>query len=131
MSGEYQDDHILDIVEEINDKYFLPHIQRPFVWREDQMIRLFDSLLRGYPIGTFLFWRTKDDNVRRRKFIDIYFKKYSKDFNIEKLRLEDASTREDRILVLDGQQRLQSLFIALNGKYDAKELYFNLFMHSN
>lgn len=126
MSGEYQDDHILDIVEEINDKYFLPHIQRPFVWREDQMIRLFDSLLRGYPIGTFLFWRTKDDNVRRRKFIDIYFKKYSKDFNIEKLRLEDASTREDRILVLDGQQRLQSLFIALNGKYDAKELYFNI-----
>jgi len=124
--GEYQDAHISDIVEEINDKYFLPNIQRAFVWKEDQIVRLFDSLLRGYPIGTFLFWRTKDNNVRRRKFINNYYKKYSKDFNIKKLGLEDTSSRSDIILVLDGQQRLQSLFIALKGKYEDKELYFNV-----
>jgi len=124
--GEYQDAHISDIVEEINDKYFLPNIQRSFVWKEDQIVRLFDSLLRGYPIGTFLFWKTKDNNIRRRKFIDNYYKKYSKNFNIRKLGLEDTSPRNDIFLVLDGQQRLQSLFIALKGKYEDKELYFNV-----
>ena len=124
--GEYQDEHISDIVEEINDKYFLPNIQRTFVWKESQIVKLFDSLLRGYPIGTFLFWETKDENIRVRKFIDIYYKKYNKDFNIEKLRLEVKSAQRNNTLVLDGQQRLQSLFIALRGTYDDKELYFNL-----
>ncbi|MEA3344033.1 MAG: DUF262 domain-containing protein [archaeon] len=123
--GEYQDEHISDIVEEINDKYFLPNIQRTFVWKEYQIVKLFDSLLRGYPIGTFLFWETKDENIRVRKFIDIYYKKYNKDFNIEKLRLEHTSAQRNNILVLDGQQRLQSLFIALKGKYEDKEFYFN------
>lgn len=124
--GEYQDAHILDIVDKINQNYFLPNIQRAFVWKEEQIIKLFDSLLRGYPIGTFLFWSTKDNNIRRRKFINNYYKKYSKDFNIKKLGLEDTSSPRDIILVLDGQQRLQSLFIALKGKYEDKELFFNV-----
>jgi uncharacterized protein with ParB-like and HNH nuclease domain len=125
--GEYEDKHIFDTLEEINEKYFLPHIQRPFVWKEEQILRLFDSLLRGYPIGTFLFWTTKDLSVRRRKFMDNFYKKYNKDFNIEKLGLEDTdNTRKDVTLVLDGQQRLQSLYVALMGKYDDKELYFDM-----
>jgi hypothetical protein len=125
--GEYEDERILDTLEEINENYFLPHIQRPFVWKEDQIVRLFDSLLRGYPIGTFLFWTTKDLGVRRRKFMDNFYKKYTKDFNIEKLGLEDTdNTRKDITLVLDGQQRLQSLFVALTGKYEGKELYFDV-----
>lgn len=124
--GEYQDTHIFDTVDEINHKYFLPHIQRSFVWKEDQIIRLFDSLLRGYPIGTFLFWVDKSGDVRKRKFIENYYKKYSKDFNIEKMGLEDTSQSRDVTLVLDGQQRLQSLFIAIKGKYEDKELYINL-----
>jgi uncharacterized protein with ParB-like and HNH nuclease domain len=124
--GEYQDAHISDKIEEINDKYFLPNIQRAFVWKGDQVVKLFDSLLRGYPIGTFLFWKTKDSNIRKRKFIDSYYKRYSKDFNIKRLGLEDTSPQRDITLVLDGQQRLQSLFIGLKGKYEDKELYFNV-----
>ncbi len=124
--GEYRDYHISDIIEEINSKYFLPHIQRPFVWRDEQVIRLFDSLLRGYPIGTFLFWITKSHVARRRKFFQNYYRKYSKDFNIEKLGLEDATTRDNVILVLDGQQRLQALYLATSGIYEGKELYFDL-----
>ncbi|CAG0967243.1 hypothetical protein METP3_01221 [Methanosarcinales archaeon] len=129
--GEYQDTHILDIVDEINHKYFLPHIQRSFVWKEDQIVRLFDSLLRGYPIGTFLFWVDKSGEIRKRKFIENYYKKYSKDFNIKKLGLEDTSQSRDVTLVLDGQQRLQSLFIAMKGKYEDKELYLNLLSGEN
>ena len=38
--------------------FWLPNIQRPFVWREDQICRLFDSILREYPISTLLVWKT-------------------------------------------------------------------------
>ena len=49
--------------------FWLPNIQRPFVWREDQICRLFDSILREYPISTLLVWKTTS-GIRRRKFID-------------------------------------------------------------
>lgn len=128
--GKYEDYCITEIVEKVNVRYFLPHIQRPFVWQEDKILRLFDSLLRGYPIGTFLFWnleklRSKVD-IRKRKFITNYYKEYARNFNIERLGLEDTSTNDKITLVLDGQQRIQSLFISLCGKYEDKELFFNI-----
>jgi hypothetical protein len=48
---------------------WLPNIQRPFVWDEDQICRLFDSILREYPISTLLVWKTTS-NIRHRRFID-------------------------------------------------------------
>ena len=51
--------------------FWLPNIQRPFVWSEEQICRLFDSILRQYPISTLLVWKTKG-SVRRRKFIDVF-----------------------------------------------------------
>ena len=47
---------IKNIVNEINIKYYLPAIQREFVWSTEQIETLFDSLMQGYPISTFLFW---------------------------------------------------------------------------
>src|SRR4051794_11323591 len=99
--------------------FWLPNIQRPFVWREDQMERLFDSLLREYPISTLLVWKTKA-RLRRRKFIDNYR---------VSLKLSDFYVPDDdkpKQLVLDGQQRLQSLFIGLCGSYEGRELYFDV-----
>lgn len=99
--------------------FWLPNIQRPFVWNEDQIERLFDSIMREYPIGALLIWRT-NSKIRRRKFIDNY--KYT-------LRLTDFYVPEDnnsKLLILDGQQRLQSLFIGLKGSYEKKELYLNV-----
>ena len=84
--------------------YWLPNIQRKFVWKEDQIERLFDSILREYPIGTLLVWKTKS-KIRRRKFIDNY--------KLD-IKLTDLYIPEDeklKMLVLDGQQRLQSLII--------------------
>lgn len=46
-----------------NHDYILPAIQREFVWRPDQICQLFDSLLQGYPFGTFLFWKIKNENL--------------------------------------------------------------------
>lgn len=105
--------------EEKDGGFWLPNIQRPFVWSEDQIERLFDSIMREYPISTLLIWRTKSA-IRRRKFIDNY--KYS-------LKLTDFYVPEDskvKLLVLDGQQRLQSLFIGLRGSYEKKELFFDI-----
>lgn len=99
--------------------YWLPNIQRPFVWSEEQICRLFDSLMRDYPISTLLIWRTCED-VAHRKFIDVYH---------GGLRLSDFKQPKDdhaKQLVLDGQQRLQSLFIALRGSYEGMELYFDM-----
>ena len=54
----YFEQSIKDVLVEIEDgKLFLPAIQRKFVWSEEQITKLFDSLMRGYPIGTFLFWQ--------------------------------------------------------------------------
>ncbi|NOQ34734.1 MAG: DUF262 domain-containing protein [Methylococcaceae bacterium] len=58
-----------DIVEFTNRSYFLPAIQRPFVWKADQVIALFDSLMKGYPISSFLFWEIIPEN---RENWDIY-----------------------------------------------------------
>jgi uncharacterized protein with ParB-like and HNH nuclease domain len=101
--------------------FWLPNIQRPFVWSEEQICRLFDSILREYPISTLLIWKTKS-TIRRRKFID--------NFKLEHLhRLSDFHVPEDdkkKCLVLDGQQRLQSLFIGLKGSYEGRELYLDI-----
>ena len=99
--------------------FWLPNIQRPFVWSEDQICRLFDSILREYPISTLLIWKTTS-GIRRRKFIDNWK---------NTLRLSDFYVPEDtkrKCLVLDGQQRLQSLFIGLKGSFEGKELYFDV-----
>jgi uncharacterized protein with ParB-like and HNH nuclease domain len=89
--------------------FWLPHIQRPFVWSEDQICRLFDSILREYPISTLLVWKTTSSRIRRRRFIDNW-----KD--ALRNRLSDFYVVENdrkKNLVLDGQQRLQSLYIGL------------------
>ncbi len=99
--------------------FWLPNIQRPFVWSEEQICRLFDSILREYPISTLLVWKTKSE-IRHRKFIDNWK---------STLKLSDfyvPENNEKKCLVLDGQQRLQSLFIGLCGSYEGKELAFDV-----
>jgi hypothetical protein len=99
--------------------FWLPNIQRPFVWSEDQIARLFDSIMREYPISTLLVWKTKE-NVKHRQFIGLYHNDIRlSDFN------EPPSSRT-KSMVLDGQQRLQSLFIGLRGSYNSLELCFDL-----
>lgn len=102
-----------------NGGFWLPNIQRRFVWREDQIEKLFDSILREYPIGTLLIWKTKDQ-IKKRRFIDNFRNDIRlSDFYV----LPDNSTK---MLVLDGQQRLQSLYIGLKGSYEKKELAIDI-----
>ena len=43
----------------------LPAIQREFVWRPEQVVRLFDSVMRGYPIGSFLSWKVSPETAKQ------------------------------------------------------------------
>jgi len=103
---------------------WLPNIQRKFVWSTEQIEALFDSIMREYPISTLLVWKTKE-SIRRRKFIDSYK---------SSLKMTDFYISPDdkvKLMVLDGQQRLQSLYIALKGSYEGKELYVDILSGSD
>ena len=53
-------------IQRIQEKeYVLPAIQREFVWPTDRIERLFDSLMRDYPIGSFLFWEVQSENLKK------------------------------------------------------------------
>ena len=98
---------------------WLPNIQRLFVWSEEQIERLFDSIMRQYPISTLLFWRSKE-LVKCRRFIDQFYP------NVDLKTLYRPEDQRTKRMVLDGQQRLQSLYIGLKGSYEGKVLHFDV-----
>jgi uncharacterized protein with ParB-like and HNH nuclease domain len=135
---------IKEVVTDIHrKKYLLPSIQREFVWKTDQIETLFDSLLRGYPVGAFLFWYVEKENINKFKFYEFLREFHERDntHNTE----ANISGEEDILAILDGQQRLTSLYIGLKGSYAYKlprkrvdndaaypkrELYLNLLKKS-
>lgn len=58
----YQTTTIAETLTRINHELFIPAIQRPFVWMPEQIICLFDSLMRGYPIGSLMFWELPESS---------------------------------------------------------------------
>jgi hypothetical protein len=101
-----------------NDEIVLPAIQRDFVWNEEKTEKLLDSILRGYPIGLVLLWETYED---------LQYRSFQKDFRPGQLHTYRENRQRRRLkLVLDGQQRLQSLYIALYGSREGRRLYFDV-----
>ncbi|CAB3796934.1 hypothetical protein LMG28614_04475 [Paraburkholderia ultramafica] len=100
-------------------KIVLPAMQRPFVWKDERITKLIDSLLRGFPIGTALLWKTATMQRYRR-----FQKDVQPDAGIS-IDFENDDSSE-RYLVLDGQQRLTSLFVAIAGTYDGKRLFVDV-----
>ncbi|ANH48413.1 hypothetical protein AA977_04420 [Helicobacter pylori] len=152
--GVFLDKSIKDVIDELNVRYFLPDIQREYVWlkkaNEKKIEQLFDSILRGYPIGSFLFWKLQKEDIAKSDEQDsdkLNFQLYQFITNYderkphnEKIRIEQIK-RDDLSVVLDGQQRLTSLYIGLKGTrtlkkknarndnpnaYEEKRLYLNL-----
>lgn len=110
---------IAEVVTDIHrKKYLLPAIQREFVWDTEQIERLFDSLMRDYPISSFLFWEVSKENVHEYEFYE-FLRQYHE--RKQKHNPKASITGEEGIsAVLDGQQRLTSLYIALKGTYAYK-----------
>lgn len=110
---------ISDIINDVHKgKYLLPAIQREFVWGPYQIERLFDSLMRDYPISSFLFWKVEKDKVNDYEFYE-FLRNYHERDNIHNPKA-NITGEEEITAVLDGQQRLTSLYIALKGTYAYK-----------
>jgi hypothetical protein len=92
----------------------LPAIQREFVWGEEQICRLFDSLMRNYPIGSLLSWKVEPSTEPFRWYG--FMRDYHEKNNRHCPQLDVPSDRTV-IAVLDGQQRLSSLNVGLRGSY--------------
>jgi len=82
----------------------LPDIQRPFVWKNAKVRNLFDSMYRGYPVGYLLLW--ENANVEDSKTIGAGDKQ-----------------KVPSLLIVDGQQRLTSLFAVVKGVPVVRENY--------
>lgn len=145
----YEKKTITSIVQEIDKKkIYMPAIQRKYVWSESQITRLMDSIMKGYPFGTFLFWKVKkkvvnDKGYSMYEFIKNYHERdhYKNESAGQPFEIVQGNEDETILAALDGQQRLTSLYIALMGSLSLKlpkkhwnnddafpkrELYFNL-----
>lgn len=100
-------------------RLLLPAIQREFVWEAWQIEWLFDSMLQGYPIGSFLFWEVRDNQSKN----DFQYYEFLSSFRERFLIHNEAfatTGHYDFNAVLDGQQRLTALNIGLLGTYAFK-----------
>ncbi|OYY94572.1 MAG: hypothetical protein B7Y41_07030 [Hydrogenophilales bacterium 28-61-23] len=91
----------------------IPSFQRGFKWKREDAAKLFDSLYRGFPVGTLLFWETRAE---------------AGEVTFGAVRVS-AGARSDALWVVDGQQRLVSLarvLLARQPDKDAFALYFDL-----
>jgi hypothetical protein len=93
----------------------LPAIQREYVWKPSQVIGLFDSIMRGYPIGSFLSWKVEPETVKKFRFYG-FLRDYNA-FNARHNPMLDIVPGQAVTAMLDGQQRLTSLNIGLRGTY--------------
>lgn len=98
----------------------IPQFQRDFVWEKEQTAKLIDSIIKGYPIGTFIFWKTNEELKTIRE--------------IGNLKLPEIPKGDTAFYVLDGQQRITSLYAVRKGcrltrdnkTVDYKDIYINL-----
>jgi len=128
---EYIPVRVSDIIRQINRDIYLPAIQREFIWGTDRVERLFDSIMADFPIGSFLFWRLEQKNKDEWPIYE-----FVRGFDAESPHNPPANMAgimKDITLVLDGQQRITSLFIGLRGSYRyfyfrwrKTQLYLNL-----
>jgi hypothetical protein len=112
---------IVDVLRSIeHQEYVLPAIQREFVWNDAKICSLFDSLMRGYPIGAFLFWKVSDKTIRTHPFYGFIRDYDQRPPNNVCPRLGAIAPSDSRFAILDGQQRLTSLSIGLQGSHTVK-----------
>jgi Protein of unknown function DUF262 len=121
---------ISSVVEGIDRRrYLLPAIQREFVWKPDQIEQLFDSIMRGYPIGSLLFWEVEPEHQSSYQFYE-----FVRDYHEKSARHNPKANLagvHGLTAVLDGQQRLTSLYIGLKGSYAYKTKYGHSALDAN
>lgn len=145
MNNNYEDMSVIDVLKCVkNRNMLLPDIQREYVWDYTEIEKLFESIVDEYPIGSCIMWKTNKTNLNKEK-PNLYF--FLRNFKQSESKNEKApevfSDETDYYIVLDGQQRITSLNIALYGSFTSykggrgharkkkeswikRELYYNL-----
>ncbi len=109
----------------VNATYVIPDLQRPYVWTPRQVTMLVDSLFRGWPFGSLLLWEVKPDcfqeneGIPHRPFWQVINRTGSDQGSMASALGQPATYQ----MVLDGQQRVQSLILALGGDQWGFQLY--------
>ena len=128
--SQFQSKSIYDTLKLIQEyELVLPSFQREYVWRPEQVERLFDSLMKGYPINSMLFWK-----VSRRIKSDYRFYKVLDSFIERKKTHNDefnTSQKDTFMAIIDGQQRLTSLNLGLKGTYAYRRKHSWVALDSN
>jgi hypothetical protein len=120
--SNYRDETIAEALDAISrHKYVLPAIQREFVWHPDEICKLFDSILRGYPISSLLYWRVDEENGGKYRFYDFVLNYHQ--LNAPGCPPLHGLPAQERTAVLDGQQRLTALNIGLRGSHAERGRY--------
>ena len=108
-----------------NATFVIPDLQRPFVWTPLQIILLVDSIFKGWPFGTLLLWEVKPDCFNENEGIP-----HRPFWQVVDRTKEDQGTQATTFgmpatyhMVLDGQQRIQSMVLALGGDQWGFKLY--------
>jgi len=124
MSNLNPNQRIYDVLLEIErGQYRIPDIQRGYEWDKERAANLMDSILNGYPFGAIMVWQPPEeirDDIQTRDFIKDF------DSRADYLSQKAHPATRDAYLVLDGQQRLQSLYIAFFGSYDGARVYLQI-----
>ncbi len=105
----------------LTKQWLLPAIQREFVWDQEQILTLVDSLMRGYPIGSFLFWNVKPESVSLYQYFDFITDFHERDASFANKAVVPVG--QGIVGVLDGQQRLTALNVAFYGSYTQKKKF--------
>lgn len=108
-------------------KFVMPAFQRQFVWNTSQIEKLWDSILLDYPISTFLFWEIDEGNTDEKTYFCEFMESVAFDFqggsNSSNYELITPNLAISDTAILDGQQRLTSLYLSLIGETFAMEKY--------
>ena len=108
---------IREVLEEIKQRrIILPSIQRKFVWDQKKIVKLFDSLMLNYPIGTFLLWEIDRNDMDDYVFYE-FIKDVKKNFNWNHIIVKAQQENLKFSALLDGQQRMTALYSGLQGTY--------------
>ena len=128
---KYEELTISECLDLVNETLFLPDIQRPYVWEEADIYLLFDSICRDYPVNTVLFWYVKKETLQSNAFIKRF--RFISERNLDNQIDTSPIQRDSYFLAIDGQQRITSFYLTLQGTYKIKvkrswhnaDLYYN------
>lgn len=149
-NNKYEDMSALNALKYARERnLLLPDIQREYVWDISEVEALFESIVDEYPIGSCIFWKTNRTTINNEKpNLYYFFSKFERGSTKNEQAPEVLTEESDYYIVLDGQQRITSMNIALNGSYKyykggrghvrsnpkswvEKELYYNLDFYNN